>query len=436
MNKRLVAVVLSAFSIGIKAQPLGLKQLSDSLLARSYRIEVSRINENIAGTNHHLGNAGALPNLALTGSQGRSINNTRQEFFNGDVREADNAANNSFNMNLRVDWTIFQGFAVKGRMGDLRVQEEMSRWQTVLEMENQLSELASSWYELAAREALRKSYFSAIELSINRLQLAEARQKLGKGGLTETLQARLDLQRDSSLLLQEELRIRQLKYQINSLCFRSPEAELYPDTQLNFSSLPALEELLQLSLQNNRELEMTRLRVEQSQYRLQQAKSGLFPSIGVFGEYNLLQSNNEVGILKSNQSIGPGFGVSLRYNLFQGGAVNREITNARRVTEQSILLRKEQERLLRLSVQLAYENALTQRRLYDFEESTLQTLQENLDITLKQLELGVITDIQFREIQQQYLEGQARKINAAYQVVLADVELARLRNDLLALVMR
>src|SRR5690606_3652752 len=105
-SSSVIIVFLSICFGSLYAQPVtfNLKGIGDSLLTRNYSLRLVKMQEQIADVQNSFGAAGELPTIGLMGSGQTSSVNTRQEFFNGDVREADGARNQSQNIGVRLDW--------------------------------------------------------------------------------------------------------------------------------------------------------------------------------------------------------------------------------------------------------------------------------------------------------------------------------------------
>jgi outer membrane protein TolC len=161
-------------------------------------------------------------------------------------------------------------------------------------------------------------------------------------------------------------------------------------------------------------------------------KSQYYPGLRLFTEYNFLQSQNQVGILKSNRSLGPSFGLSLQYNLFDGFNTRNEVKIARLGREISDLNYQQSRLDLQAALMEAFNDFMLQQELVKLEESSLQTAADNLEIARAQLKFGATTDLQFREVQAQYVQAEYRLTNARYLARLSELSLHYLSGGLLA----
>lgn len=432
MRKLYIVFSLFIASIAQAQSNLSLKQLSDSLLANNYSIRLVRVDEVIAKEQNGTGASGSLPTVGLTAGQSNAFNNTRQEFFNGQINQANNAANQARNASVRVDWTLFNGFRVQAIKDQLQAQERLASLTTISTIEEQLYELASNYFELVSRSKMLESLQASVKVSSDNYQLALSRQKLGRASKQEVLQSLTLVHSDSTNLLLEENRIRFLKYEIKKLTGLDAELELEIDSfRMDESSLAPLPDLISNSLTQNLDIKKQKSMMLMALGNLKQQKSELYPKLGLFGEYNFVQSSNQIGILKSNTSLGPSMGLSLSYNLFDGFRVRRNINIAKWESERQNLSIEKTEYELRFSIMQAYQDYLTRKQLVSFEKENVKIADQNLALAQAQLTNGAISNYEFREVQQEVLAAKSREIDAEYQLNLTILKLQTLSGTLL-----
>jgi outer membrane protein len=432
MPKLYFLLLFFCVSAGVDAQnPISISSLTDSILANNYSIRVAKIQEQIAENNNSAGRAGAFPQLNLNGGQNSSYYDTRQVFYSGEVREANNAVNNSINASLRLDWTLFAGFSVQATRDLLKVRSEMAQINTVISLEEQLFSAASLFYEILLRDKLILSYEMAVKLSQERKKLAEDRLKMGKGSQLDILQSSVDLNADSSLLMREKISRNNLIVQLSTLIGSNETISILPQGDILLSDLPPLEEIIDRALSQNSRILQEKARKTLAYAEMKQAKSNLYPRLGVYGEYYFLRSESQVGLLKNNQNIGPGTGISLNYRLFDGWNVQKDIKNSRLQLDISNLELENAKNEIRGSAIQAYNNYLLNKQLWALEKENVLTAEKSMEIAKKQLALGIITDLAFRENQLNYNEAVARELESQYRAKISELQLHLLSSSLL-----
>lgn len=429
-QRYLAAFVLLFIAGSMQAQPLLTLQMAvDSLLANNYFIRIARNNVTIAGNNNNPGNAGMLPTVAVTATQSNAINDTRQEFFTGEVRQADNARNTSMNASARLDWTLFDGFTMFATRDKLAVLEKIADNSTAITIEEQLYQVSSIYYELIARHKMVIAYEEALRVSNERKGLAQMKARIGTASQVELLQSITDLNADSAFYLMELNTVKNLKNDLLLAMAVSTPFDFAIDTAIVYAEDLVLQEVETKAMTQNLNVLQSKLFMANAYAEQRQVKGLLFPQLGVFGEYTFVKSQSQVGILKSNQTLGPGFGVSLRYNIFNGFTVKNQVNNAKLTLENTAYQLENNKLQVKAEVTRAYNDYLLNRQLLALEQSNYQSARDNQEIAREQYRIGVINDLQYRLVQQARIAAEGRLINAQYTIKLAEMYLFRLKGE-------
>jgi len=410
--------------------PLSLRQMADSVLANNYDLRLIRVNAEIANEQNTLGEAGYFPSVGLNGTQQNSALNTKQEFFNGDVRQAKGAANQSLVFGVRLDWTLFQGFYVQSLKEELQLKEEQAALQTIAGMEAELYEAARLYYEILAREQLFASLDSALRFSQLRVELEKKKLGFGKTNRLDYLQSILDLNADSARWLQESTRLINLKTQLKRQMGASPSLSFQLSDSMRGMAALSYETIRVNGLEQNSELRNYKLNEILATNGIRKAKSQRYPTLGLFSEYSFVSSQSAVGILKSNQSLGPSAGVGLSYNLFNGSQVNRAMAIAKLNRKGASIQREKGDYEFEMELLQVYQEYLLQQRLVDFEKANVELARENVKLAQVQLKLGSINAFQFRDIQQVSIDSEGRFATALYNLKRTELDLMRLSGGL------
>jgi len=73
---------------------------------------------------------------------------------------------------------------------------------------------------------------------------------------------------------------------------------------------------------------------------------------------------------------------------------------------------------------------MTNISLIDLEEANEAIAKENLEITMDKYRIGIITTVEFRTAQLNYVNAKVRYYNAIYQAKLSEITLKELAGDL------
>ena len=307
-------------------------QFSDILaeaLDNNFGIKIARNDLSIADNNNTLGNAGFLPTLDLSVTGSQSSNDTHQQYYDGRTRDATGAGSRNINAFTELDWTIFDGmrmFAAKERLSGL---EQYSQLELRMNLETLYIGLASLYYQLSQQQKLRQVLYSSMDISRARLSLAQKKFQVGAASELDLNQAKIDYSNDSSLLIDQNVVIKNLVADINALAGRSPEIVFAAGYNFDLNYDIAYDPLKEKLHQQNVDVLIARSQMDVLYQQIRENRSYLFPNLTLYGSYNYLKSKSDVGLLTSNQSNGYSYGFRLTYNLFNGGNARRELNNAK-----------------------------------------------------------------------------------------------------------
>jgi len=399
-------------------------------LDNNFGIKIARNNATIADNNNTPGNAGFLPTLNLSVTGSKSSNDTHQEYFDGRTRDASGAGSTNLNAFSELDWTIFDGmrmFAARDRLSEL---ERNGQLELRMNLESLYVGLASLYFQLSQEQKLRQVLYSSMDISRARLILARKKFQVGAASELDLNQAKIDYSNDSSLLIDQNVVIKNLMADINALSGRSPEIVFAAGYNFDLNYDITYDPLKEKLHEQNIDVLMARSQMDILYQQIRESRSYLFPNLTLYGSYNYLKSKSDVGLLTSNQSNGYSYGFRLTYNIFNGMNARREVNNARleynssELNSQQVMIRSEADLLKSYN---GYESAIQEISL---ERENLQNTRKNLNIAFEKYRLGAINEIDFRNIQQNALEAESKLLTAEYMAKIAEINMLQLSGSL------
>ncbi len=424
----LVAIALPAAQA---QQELTLEESIRIALDNNHGVRIARSEAEITRNDVTLGNAGFLPTVGATASYGGGSSSTRQEYNTGSVIDRTGASNTTLSTRIGLDWTLFDGFRMFVDYDRLKNLREAGEQNSRRAMERTVLDVTSMYFDLIQQQYLIRVYRNALELSQERIRLAEARSSVGTGAAPDLLKARVDRNVDSSNLIRQEIALRTTQTLFNTILGRAASTTFTVSETIPPVSGLAFEELRNAALAHNSALRTAELNRELARLDLDAVRSLHYPSLAISLGYGLSQSNSEAGLVLSNRSHGPTYALTLGWTLFDGFNVQRQAENARI----RIDIREVEFDQLRTTIEAdlltAYTNFEMNRNLLQLEESSLEAARRNADIAAERLRVGTITSYELREIQRDLIEAESRIISARYQTKLAETQLLLLSGGLL-----
>ncbi|MFW5706503.1 MAG: TolC family protein [Bacteroidota bacterium] len=425
-------LILLLTTVGVSQQYMSLRQLVDRALEENYQLQIVRNQEQMAANNNTLGNAGFLPGINIRADQIWGIQNTEQQFFNGESRSGDNARSSRQDAVIELDWTIFDGFSMFAQRQKLIALQQLGEVDTRYFVEQTVSDLAVFYYQLVKEQQVLESLQKSLQISAFRLRLEEQTRSIGTGNALFYHQALIDYNADSILVNHREMIIRELQLQISRMINLPLDEVVTPDvSDFDLNGLEDQQSLLQKALESNSQMETARLEelIAESNLRIERAMR--YPNISVFGNYAYSNQVNEVGFLESSTAYGGQFGIRVRFNLYSGGRQNTRIKNV--LLEQENTQIAETDTRVLLETQLAmqrnrYEAFMQQVRML---QQSLDAANRSLDIAKQQLELGAISGFEFRQAQLTAIRVENQLAELMFTLKSIEIDVARITGQLM-----
>jgi outer membrane protein len=434
MRNRLI-LVASILAIGIcpimaqvdssSVQSLTLADVISATLENNFQIQISKNNFEIANNNNALGNAGMLPQVSATGALSNSIQDTDQEFASGSTQTRSGAKRQSLNTGIDLTWTLFDGTKMFATLDRLESQAILSNQQLKLQIDNTLSSVLQFYYRVTLEQERLALYSSNVEFSEQRVRIVDEKYRIGKESKLSLLQAKVDLNTDRSLLVQQRELLTSQKLNLLQLMSVAPMPfDLVSSVQIDTTLM--LSDLSDRALINNPALLIQRSNEQIQSLQVKELSRDRIPKLNLNLGYGYNNLESEAGFLLRNQTFDFSYGLSAQMNLFNGFNQSRQIQNAQIQLENSQLLRQEAEQLIitdLLNNYTTYSNNLDLRRL---ESENLEVALENSRIALDRFRLGVSDALELREAQINAVNAQVRLLQAQYNAKVAEIELKRI----------
>jgi outer membrane protein TolC len=432
LNKSLLlsVILFTVWAGSASAQEgLSLEEAIGAGLENNYNIQIFENRLTVAENNRSLGNAGFLPGLDLTGTRRESIEDSE---FNagGQSQTTTGARSTTTSAALNLNWTLFDGFGMFRTYNLLGVLEDIRDTELRLEIENLVSQITLSYYDVVRIENQLRVLQNTVDVSLERIEIEETKYDLGSGSEVELLQARSDLNADRSALIREGIILNEAKIALNQLLARDPETSYDVIDVIPVQRGLDEQYLYEKTIAENTELDIARMGQNAADLEVRQIQSERFPEIVLNSGYSYSRNEAGGGFFQFNETTGFNVGLTARVNLFDGFNTNRRIENAR-INRKSSELQLEEIRLfIRSRFQTLFRSYQNNLELVDLEKDNLSNAEQTLDIALERFRLGTISSLELREAQRSFLESENRLINAEFEAKVAETELLRLSGEL------
>jgi outer membrane protein TolC len=425
-------ILFISFKFSFPQEVLTPEEAIKIALQNNYSINIARNNAEIAANNSTVGNAGMLPNLDAIVSYSESVNNTRQEFFDGRRTDRDGAESTSLSAGISLNWTVFDGLRMFASLDRLKVLRETGELNFKSEVENNISNLIITYYDIVRVKEVLEVIQSNILISEERVKIAADKLEVGSGSRFDLRQAQVDLNEDKSSLLREELNLSQAKVLLNTLIGVEANSDFNVIDTIIYKEDLILEDLFPIAKGNNSQLRIAEENKTIFEIDISLARSEIFPWISLNAGYDFTKSESEAGLLHINRNYGFNYGITASLNIFNGLNTRRNIENSEINFMNSEQLYKEAEQQVEANLYNTFNRYENNRQIVTLEKQNLSAAEENLDIALERLRLGNLTPLEFRETQIDLFNAKSRLVAAQFEAKSAETELLRLSGQLVS----
>lgn len=419
----------------VAQEQITLEQVIALALQKNYDVQLAQNASVTAGVNDKYSKAALLPQVNATGAATWTNNSQKFEFDDESRNASGDAKSNNITGSVQAVWTLFDGtkmFATMERLDEIAAQGELN---VKNQMVNSIAAVINNYYNIVRQKQQLKAIQEQMSVNEERVKLAERKLEVGTGGKPELLQAKVDLNAQRTLSIQQETLITQLKDQLNGLVgLQLPQAYDVSD------SIVINLDLKQEEISQNIETRNFGLQSAQSDLRiaklsLHERRAERSPTINLVGAYNYSQTDNTKLINPFSavytQNKGLNYGVSVTLPIFNGLNTHRQVQQARIMVDRQRLLYDQQKQQIDVGVKNAYVNYDNAKKILLIEEENILLAKENVFIALETFRRGVGTFIELRTAQQSLADGYNRLITARYNAKVAETELLRLNGGLL-----
>ncbi len=442
MMKHTISIVLLVFLFCLTAmgqKPISLSEAIEIALANNYQIQIAERNIAIAETNNTLLATGRYPRVDFNLRSNNSYTRTNNPA--GFIPLVNNISG-GLTPSVDAQWIVFDGFKFRIRKNQLEQNENFSRSQTGIAVENTIRSVMLAYYQAIVQKEQLGVLESVLELDRERIKNDKIRAEYGQGGRFAEVQSTDALLNDSTTYLIQtntyENALRNLKF---AMGVDEPGLPYAPSEALedSFDSY-ALADLKEKMLADNNSLKQLYINSELAKLNVDLQASDRYPTISLnsgisFTESVFWQSGTNPF---TQEAFGSDFSNNLNfyvngaltYPIYDAGARKRNKRTAEIEADIARLNIEDLKRSLESQLEIAladYENRL---EILKLTERLIDNAQENLGIAEERFKGAQISSFDYRTIQLAYLNANQARLNALLNVKNAEIELIRLTGGL------
>ena len=433
--KKIISILFFFPFIFFSQDSLSLSKAIEIGLEKNYDIRLTLKNVEINKIFNNWGEAGRLPQVNISAGQNNSISDQRNNpisfapflFLSNDVSSG-----------LAMNWTIFNGFAVRANKTKLEQLELQSENTATLAIENTIHGIILAYYQAKMQKEQLTLMNNVMTLSKEKYNQQQVKSNLGIGVKFDLLQFEGNLYTDSSNKVLQNLTQRNATRNLNLIMGEDVDkewnltSEIKPD--LNTKDLSTLKKEM---LSNNTNIKNQYINIALTQQDISLAKSQFFPVINFNSGFN-----SSVGVLNTNDVNSPISNAqsknlnyygnfTLNFKLYDGGKVRRGIKALELQNEVDQLRTSQMIDQLNFELTNVYELYLTRLQIFELTKKAFLVAKDNMDIAKLKEESGLINSFNFRDIQMAYLSAGVALYQASYDLLESNATLLKMTGKII-----
>ncbi|MDE5422939.1 TolC family protein [Ancylomarina sp. DW003] len=436
MKKISLILLLFLLSLGVMAQDKwDLKKCIDYAKEHNISLQLRKLDAEFQKNNTEQSKYDLLPNL--NGSSGYDFNYGRT-LSASNTYENNNSQSGSVSLSSNV--TLFNGF-----------QKRNAIKKNELELNAALQDVEKAKDDLALNIT---SYFLDILFKKELLDIAQEQVKVTKFQIERTsalVEAgtlpKGTLMEQKAQLAREDLEVVTSKNSLDiALLGLAQLLDLKNTGNFNIQTpdLPVLnatrslvnpESVFTSALEFRPEMKAAKYRLQSSEKGLAIARGQITPSLSMSGSWgsgyrkNQPETGFDVGgnpiVIRKEMKLydqlklfeSKSFGFNLRIPIFNGGTVNRAISNAKINIDRSKLNMENTKNILRKEIQQAHANALAAMKKYFSSETAVSSTEEAFRYTEEKFNLGLVNSVEYNQAKNNLLKAKSNLLQAKYDYI-------------------
>lgn len=421
-------LALSAAPLAHAQQIYTLKSCLEQGLQNNYSLRITHNEEQVSKNNATLGNAGYLPTVDLTAGYQNSVSTTKNTLREtGETVTDKNVMDQTLDVGVDLNWTIFDGFNISTTYKQLKLLEEQGKTNTRIALEDFIANLAAEYYNFVQQKIRMKNLLYAVRLSKERLRIVEARYHIGNFSRLDYQQAKVDFNADSAQYMKQQELLHTSRINLNELMANEDVDQLIliRDTLIDVNSTLDFDELWNATLSVNASLLKAEQNTLLAQMDYKKVNSRNYPYLKLNAGYGYTFNKYDVNSYSRRGNLGFSGGLTIGFNIFDGNR-RRELRNASLAIKNARLQRDELELQLRADLSNLWQAYRNNLELLNLERQNLVAARDNHEIAMERYMLGDLSGIEMREAQKSLLDAEERILTAEYNTKLCEISLLQI----------
>jgi len=424
-------LLLSLVSIfGISQNDMTLQKALSLGLENNFGIKIADKAIQIAENNNTWARAGKTPTVDLNGYFNNNLvnDNNPASFLRGTYYNA------SLGATANVNWVLYNGGRIQINKDQLDLAVSQQQLNKELDINILFRSIYQQYYEVVFQQEQLAVLNQILLLSEDRLAYESTKREFGSSNAYNILQFETAVLADTNAIVSQEQRVETAKRNL-FITLDISNAESYTFSErlsINPEEIEA-EKLKEQLSEENYTLKSLEMIASLNKLNTGLANAATKPTISLSGAVGFAENGfkffaddpntgDPFPFLLSNRLTGS-VNANLNWNIYDGGVRKDNMQSAKIQEEIDQLSILEAKTELNNQLDLLINNYNNQLTLLDLTDRQIRLAQENLRITEERFKSGLITSLDYRNVQNQYLNAAYAKVGAIYSLLITKSEM-------------
>jgi outer membrane protein TolC len=432
MNMKFYSTIylLSIAFLGFSQEAMTLEKALSIGLENNYGIQIADKYIDIAENNNTWAMAGRTPTIDLQGSFTNNLtkDNNPASFLQGTYY------NGSLGATANANYVVYNGGRIRLNKEQLLLAIDQQRLNKATDIHSLFRSIYQQYYEVIFQKEQLQVLNNVLALSKDRLDYENTKRAFGSSNTFNIIQFESALVADSNSIITQIQNVETAKRNLYNTLDIVGSANYTFEEALSINAESIDEDRLKsLMSEENYTIKSLDMIAMLNQLNTGIAKAATKPVISLNGSigfsengFKFYANNPQTGepfdFQLSNRITG-GIGATLSYNLYDGGIRKTNLQNAE-ITEQIDQLNiLEAKAALGNQLDILIANYQNQLDVLAMTDRQIELAQQNIEITEERFKSGQVTSLDFRNVQNQYLNAAYSKVGAIYALLVTKSEI-------------
>ncbi|MBE7179171.1 MAG: TolC family protein, partial [Mucilaginibacter polytrichastri] len=306
-----------------------MKEAVELALKNNFDIRLAKNSVAIAKNNLSPGAAGMLPLVTADGQYNKTIQDVNQIRADGSSQVVNKAGNSNYGYGANLNWTIFDGLGMFANYKELQQLVALGEVRARDTIQSTIADVITTYYDLVSQNRQIKALEGAVNISRTQYTITTNKFDVGRSAKLEVYNAQVNLNTDTSLLLQQVEVFNNTKIELNRLLARNVQTDFTVADTIILENELKLGDVLSQVQNNNTAIRSAQINQRLAEINQRQVRSVRYPVIIGQSGYNWNYVRNPAGFARRSDQKGFSYGLTASIPIFDGFLQNRREKNAR-----------------------------------------------------------------------------------------------------------